>query len=170
MTAGRYHAAVRALEEMVDRLLSPAQRMARDLGPWSAYVVLPVFAFANAGIELHFNIAEFLTPVSLGIILGLVVGKPLGLSLGAWLATRAGIATKPDDITWPQLIGAGMLCGIGFTMAFFVAEQTFEDASTLTLVKLCVLTASVLAAAAGVGTLRLLDVKRKAKVCEATRR
>ena len=63
-----------------------------------------------------------------------------------------------------------MLCGIGFTMAFFVAELTFEDATTLTLVKLCVLTASVLAAAAGVATLRGLDARKKHKVCEATAR
>ncbi len=140
---------MRALEEVVDRLLSPAQRLTRNVQPWSAYLVLPVFAFANAGIALRLHVQELLQPISLGIFLGLVVGKPLGISLGAWLATRLGVATKPDEIAWQQLVGASVLCGIGFTVAFFVADITFQDPPTLALVKTSVLVASLVAGVAG---------------------
>jgi NhaA family Na+:H+ antiporter len=150
----RYQAAVRALEAMVERLLSPAQRLARDLQPWSAYLVLPVFAFANAGIELTISLRDFLEPVSLGVMFGLFVGKPLGLSAGAWLAVRTGLATKPADLRWAHLVGAGFLCGIGFTMAFFIAGVAFDDPATLALAKLSTLAASVLAALVGWATLQ----------------
>ncbi len=145
----RYQAAVRALEGIAERLLSPAQRLARNLQPWSAYVVLPVFAFANAGVPLSVHLSDFLEPVSLGIALGLLLGKPLGLALGAWLAARTGVATMPEDIRWPQLIGAAFLCGIGFTMAFFIAGMAYPDAATLSLAKLSILAGSTVAAAVG---------------------
>jgi NhaA family Na+:H+ antiporter len=145
----RYQAAVRALEALVERLLSPAQRLARDLQPWSAYLVLPVFAFANAGIELSVSARNFLEPVSLGVMLGLFLGKPLGLSFGSWVAIRTGLATKPEDMGWRQIVGAGFLCGIGFTMAFFIAGVAFSHPQTLALAKLSTLAASVLAAIVG---------------------
>jgi NhaA family Na+:H+ antiporter len=145
----RYQAAVRALEEMTERLLSPAQRMARDLQPWSAYLVLPIFAFANAGVPLDIDWREFLTPVSLGVGFGLLLGKPLGIALGAWLAVRIGAAEKPREIRWPQVVGAGFLCGIGFTMSFFIAGVAFTDQERLSIVKLSVLGASVLAGMTG---------------------
>jgi NhaA family Na+:H+ antiporter len=148
-TEARYQAAVRALEGMVERLLSPAQRLARDLQPWSAYLVLPMFAFANAGVELAVKPRDFLEPVSLGVMLGLLVGKPLGILLGAWLAVAAGLASKPGDIQWSQVVGAGVLCGIGFTMAFFIAGVAFDSPPTLALAKLSILAASVVAAAVG---------------------
>lgn len=148
-TPARYEAGVRALEEMTERLLSPAQRMARDLQPWSAYLVLPVFAFANAGVELNLSLQDFLTPVSLGIALGLLLGKPLGIALGAWLAVKARLAVRPREIKWPQVIGAGFLCGIGFTMSFFIANVAFTDPHALSVVKLSVLGASVVAGIVG---------------------
>ncbi len=149
VTASSYQAAAGALEGVVDRLLSPAQRLARTLQPWSAYLVLPLFAFANAGVEMDVHARDFLEPVSLGVALGLLVGKPLGITAGAWIATRLGVATRPDDVAWSQVAGAGALCGIGFTMAFFIAGLTFSDPETLALAKLSVLAASVLAAAIG---------------------
>jgi NhaA family Na+:H+ antiporter len=148
-TEARYQAAVRALEEMTERLLSPAQRMARDLQPWSAYLVLPVFAFANAGIALDLRLADFLTPVSLGVALGLLLGKPVGISLGAWLAVRLRVALRPREIRWAQVIGAGFLCGIGFTMSFFIAGVAFTEPGALSIVKLSVLGASIVAGATG---------------------
>ena len=145
----RYQAVVRGLEAMVDRLLSPAQRLERDLRPWSSYLVLPLFALANAGIALHAGVLDLLRPVSLGIILGLVLGKPLGITVGAWLAVRTGLADAPSDFTWRQLAGAGALCGIGFTMSIFIADAAFSDPATLSLAKLSVMLACVLAAAIG---------------------
>jgi NhaA family Na+:H+ antiporter len=134
---------------MVERLLSPAQRLARDLQPWSAFLVLPVFAFANAGVAVTVGARELLAPLGLGVMLGLLVGKPVGISLGAWLSVRAGLAAKPDDLRWPHVVGAGVLCGIGFTMAFFVADVVFDDPPVLALAKLSTLTASLLAAVVG---------------------
>ena len=156
---GRYQAAVRALEEMVERLLSPAQRMARNLQPWSANLVLPVFAFANAGVELDVSLREFLEPVSLGVLLGLVVGKPVGITGGAWIAAKSGLAQSPTDFKWPQLGAAGMLCGIGFTMSFFIASMAFKDEHVLALAKLSVLVASVIAGVAGWLVFAALHVK-----------
>jgi NhaA family Na+:H+ antiporter len=149
VTPTRYQAAVRALEAMVERFLSPAQRLGRDLQPWSAYVVLPLFALANAGVTLDMPAGALLEPVALGSALGLLVGKPVGITAGAWLAVRAGLATKPDDFKWPQVVGAGTLCGIGFTMSFFIAGLAFSDPETLALAKVAVLATSVVAGAAG---------------------
>jgi NhaA family Na+:H+ antiporter len=162
-TEARYQSAVRALERMVERLLSPAQRLARDLQPWSAYVVLPVFAFANAGVELAVKPRDFLEPVSLGVTLGLLVGKPLGIALGAWLAVRSGLATRPGDLRGSHLAGAGFLCGIGFTMAFFIAGVAFADPHALALAKLSILAASVVAAAIGWGILQAVHRRSRGR-------
>ncbi len=164
VTAGSYHAAVGALETMVDRLLSPAQRLARTLQPWSAYVVLPLFAFANSGIALEAHARDLLQPVSLGIALGLLLGKPLGITAGAWIATRLGVAARPDDVAWTQVAGAGALCGIGFTMAFFIADLSFTDRATLALAKLSVLAASGVAALVGSAVLALRYARWRRRV------
>lgn len=82
----RFQSTVRTLETVVERLLSPAQRMERDLQPWSSYLILPLFALANAGIELSVGAFDLLHPLSAGIMLGLVLGKPMGIMFGAWLA------------------------------------------------------------------------------------
>jgi NhaA family Na+:H+ antiporter len=148
-TESRYQSAVRTLEAMVERLLSPSQRLERDLQLWSSYLVLPLFALANAGIVLNAGALDLLHPVSLGVILGLLIGKPLGITLGAWLAVRAGLASKPEDFAWNQVCGAGFLCGIGFTMSFFIANVAFNDPAILTLAKLSVMLASVLAGTIG---------------------
>lgn len=144
----RYQEGVRALEAMVERLLSPAQRMLRDLQPWTAHLVLPIFAFANAGVPLAFDVRDLVAPVTLGVALGLCVGKPVGISLGTWIAVRFG-AIWPDGTSWRQLIGAGCLCGIGFTMAFFIADMAFEDRHALELAKISVLGASIVAGLLG---------------------
>jgi NhaA family Na+:H+ antiporter len=149
MNEARYRGAVRELEGMTDRLLSPAERLARDLQPWSAYLALPVFAFANAGVALSIDFHDLLEPVSVGVLLGLVLGKPLGITLGSWLSVRAGLAALPEEMSWYQIAGAGFLCGIGFTMSYFIANVAFTDEGVLSLVKLSVLFASVIAGAAG---------------------
>ena len=141
--------AVRTLETVMERLESPADRIRRRLEPWTAYLVLPLFALANAGIVFDRNALDLTSPVSLGIILGLVIGKPLGITLFAWAATRVGFAERPDQVEWSQIVGAACLCGIGFTMSIFIATAAFADAILLAEAKLSVILASVLATAVG---------------------
>ena len=150
----RYQATVRALESLVRRLLSPAQRLERDLRPWSSYLILPLFALANAGIAVAPSTLDFLRPVSLGVIVGLVIGKPLGITLATWLAVRAGLADQPTEFSWRQVAGAGALCGIGFTMSIFIADAAFADSGPLALAKVSVMVACVLAAGLGWWLLR----------------
>jgi NhaA family Na+:H+ antiporter len=144
-----FQVGVRTLETVVERLLSPAQRLARDLQPWSAFFVLPLLALANAGIPLADGANSLLEPVSLGIVVGLVVGKPVGIALAAMAVVRAGWADLPAGITWRHVIGAGFLCGIGFTMSIFIAYAAFQDPHTLVAAKLSIMLASALAATVG---------------------
>lgn len=141
--------AVRTLETVMDRLESPADRIRRRLEPWTAYVVLPLFALANVGIAFDAGAFEVTGPVSLGIILGLAIGKPLGITLFAWAATRLGFAKRPDQVEWLQILGAACLCGIGFTMSLFIATAAFSDAALLAEAKISVIVASVAAAIMG---------------------
>ncbi|HSG64319.1 MAG TPA: Na+/H+ antiporter NhaA, partial [Gammaproteobacteria bacterium] len=149
-----YQAIVRTLETIVERMLSPSQRLERDLQPWSSYLALPLLALANAGIPLALPADAFENPVSLGIALGLVVGKPVGIALGTWAVVAARVGELPDGVGWQRVIGAGFLCGIGFTMSIFIADAAFEDPEMLTLVKLSVMAASVAAGLIGWSVLR----------------
>jgi NhaA family Na+:H+ antiporter len=127
------------------------ERLQAALHPVSAYVVLPVFALANAGVELG-AIGQVLTaPVGLGIVLGLVVGKPVGIAVASFLAVRLGLGRLPDGTSWPMLLGLGTVGGIGFTVSIFIAGLSFPGADLLTEdAKVAILLASLLAAVAGV--------------------
>ena len=106
---------------------SPLHQLERDLHPLVAYVVLPVFAFANAGINLGTLTVESLThPVPVGIAMGLFLGKQLGVFGFAWLAIKSGLASKSKDYSWLSLYGVAILCGIGFTMSLFIATLAFD--------------------------------------------
>jgi NhaA family Na+:H+ antiporter len=144
---------LRALDAIHDRLESPAQRTLRVIEPWSSFLVLPLFALANAGVALSADVVDGREPLMLAIALGLVVGKPLGIVLGCALAAWSGIAAKPASYTWRQLAGAGALAGIGFTMSLFIAGQAFPDAATFAAAKIAVFAASVVSALIGVGVL-----------------
>ena len=120
--------ALRALDAIHDRLESPADRLLRHAGARSSYLVLPLFALANAGVALTLDVLRGHEPLMLAIIAGLVIGKPLGLVSASALAVRLGIAVKPDEYSWRQLAGAGALAGIGFTMSLFIAGQAFPAA------------------------------------------
>jgi Na+:H+ antiporter, NhaA family len=145
--------AMRALDAIHARLESPADRMLRQVGPLSSYLVLPLFAIANAGVLLNATVLRGHGPLMLAIIVGLVVGKPLGLGLASALAVRLGWAVKPDEYSWRQLIGAGALAGIGFTMSLFIAEQSFLDSSDFAAAKIAIFTASILSAVVGIALL-----------------
>lgn len=145
--------ALRALDAIHDRLESPADRTLRHVEPWSSYLVLPIFALANAGVVLNMQVLGGHDRLMLAIILGLVVGKPCGLVLASWLAVWLGWAEKPSEYAWSQLAGAGALAGIGFTMSLFIAGQAFPLALDFDAAKIAVFTASTLSATIGVGIL-----------------
>lgn len=106
---------------------SPLRELEEDLHPMVAYFVLPIFAFANAGVNLSNLTIESLThPVPVGIALGLFLGKQLGVFGFAWLAIKIGVAKKSQDISWMSLYGIALLCGIGFTMSLFIGSLAFE--------------------------------------------
>lgn len=141
--------ALRALDVIHDQIESPASKLLRSVEPWSSYVVLPVFALANAGVVLSFDVVQGHSILILAIVLGLVVGKPVGIISAAWLAVRLGIATKPAEYTWRQLSGAGILAGIGFTMSLFIATHAFP-ADVASAAKIAIFLASFIAGGLGV--------------------
>ncbi len=151
--SGPSRPALQALDAIHDRLESPADRMLRLMGPRSSYVVLPIFALANAGVTL--NLTSFMGHQSLlfAILAGLVLGKPAGYLLFSWLAVRLNLATKPDTYSWGQLVGAGALAGIGFTMSLFIAGQSFPAAEDFAAAKIAVFVASILSGLIGVALL-----------------
>ena len=120
--------ATQQLEKLCEDVETPMTHLQHRLNPWVAYGILPIFAFANAGIPLLHGLGEaFTSRETWGVIAGLVIGKPLGIVLFSWLAVKIGIAIKPRAITWPHVAGVGVLGGIGFTISLFVAELAFND-------------------------------------------
>ena len=142
--------AMRSLELIFDRLESPADRLLRHAGTRSSYFVLPLFALANAGVVLSAGVIAGHELLMAGIILGLVVGKPVGMVAASALAVKLGLAVKPDSYSWRQLAGAGSLAGIGFTMSLFIAGQAFPAPTDFAAAKIAVFVASVLASIIGV--------------------
>ena len=146
-------AALRAFDAIHDRLESPADRLLRHVAPPSSYFVLPLFALANAGVALDVEALQGRAPLMLAIAAALVVGKPLGFVVATQLAVRLGLATKPEAYSWRQLLGAGALAGIGFTMSLFIAGQSFPSAPDFAAAKLGIFAASVAASILGVALL-----------------
>jgi NhaA family Na+:H+ antiporter len=146
---GPSESAMDAPDRIHDRLQSPADRLLRYVSMRSNYVVLPVFALANAGVALNLDVLRGHGQLMAAVILGLVVGKPLGIVGASMLAARLGIATRPASYTWGQLAGAAALSGIGFTMSLFIASEAFPRASDFTATKIAVFAASGLAAVIG---------------------
>ena len=131
--------------------ISPAVRLENGLHTWVAFGIMPLFALANAGV--HLQGIEFggpgFTTVMAGTILGLAVGKPLGVMFGAWVAVKLRFCVLPAGVTWMSVFIVGSVAGIGFTMAIFIAELAFTDPALLSVAKLGVLTATAIAAAVG---------------------
>jgi NhaA family Na+:H+ antiporter len=136
--------------------VSLAERIEELLHPWSSYVIVPVFALANAGVALSWSgLADAAgSAVSLGVVAGLVIGKALGITLAIALLVRSGRGRLPDDLTWRHVVGLGALAGIGFTVSLFISGLAYDTASDATDAALGVLAASVLAAVAGTLILR----------------
>jgi len=120
------------------------------LHPVQVWVILPLFALANAGVALGGDVGEILaSPLALGIIFGLVLGKPLGIILMSWLVVRAGKGRLPEGVTWGQVAGAGCLAGIGFTMSLFVSDLAFDNDALITTAKIGILAASLISGILG---------------------
>jgi NhaA family Na+:H+ antiporter len=145
--------AMEALDAIHDRLESPADRLLRLLSLRSNYFVLPMFALANAGVALTTGVLAGREPLVGAVMLGLVIGKPLGMVTLSMLGVRLGLATKPDAYSWRQLVGAGALAGIGFTMSLFIASEAFPKASDFAAAKLAIFCASIVSAIIGVAVL-----------------
>ncbi len=126
----RSEPALQAMDVIHDRIESPASKLLRSVEPWSSYVVLPIFALANAGVVWSHGVFEGHGPLMAGIMCGLVIGKPIGIFSAAWLAARFGIALKPTVYSWRQLFGTGALAGIGFTMSYLSRVRRFPAPTT----------------------------------------
>ncbi|GGC76481.1 Na+/H+ antiporter NhaA [Chelatococcus reniformis] len=142
-----------ALDAIHDRIESPADRLLRHAGARSSYLVLPIFALANAGVAINPDVFASHGWLMAAIIVGLAIGKPLGIILASAAAVRAGIAVKPVNYTWRQLAGAGAIAGIGFTMSLFIAGQAFPDPSAFSAAKIAVFASSILSAVTGAALL-----------------
>lgn len=138
--------------------LSPIEQLELMLHPWVAFAILPIFALANAGVRV--GSAPIDPAVVTAVIAGLAIGKPLGIFTLSWLAVRLRLAVRPPSLTWPMLAAGGVLTGIGFTMALFIAELAFEPV-LLVSAKIGILAASVVAGAAGLLSLYLLSRREK---------
>ncbi|WP_439841644.1 Na+/H+ antiporter NhaA [Aeromonas taiwanensis] len=140
------------------RYASPLKHLEHVLHPWSAFLILPLFAFANAGVSLEgISLSALLSPLPMGIILGLFVGKPLGIFSISWLAVKLGVAQLPKGVNFKQIFAVSILCGIGFTMSMFIASLAFEHGGVDygSYSRLGILAGSTLAAVAGYIALRI---------------
>jgi NhaA family Na+:H+ antiporter len=146
---------VLALYEAAADVRPPGLTLERVLHPVQAYLVLPLFALFNAGIALDAGALAAVTgSISVGVILGLVIGKPVGLMLLSWIAVRSGLATLPADLSWRVIFGAGWLAGIGFTMSLFVSGLAFKGGPALEQAKMGILVGSLVAGLTGYLLLR----------------
>ncbi len=156
LNSSQAHHAIHSLEQKCEMIESPLHRIEHGLQPWVAFLIMPIFAFANAGVHILGKIHAAVThPISLGVLLGLLLGKPLGITVFARLASLTGLASRPSSVSWGQIFGAGWLCGIGFTMSLFIASLALGDGDLLDMSKIGTLAASI--GAGCVGSLLLLN-------------
>jgi len=131
--------------------VSVAERLEYLLHPWTSYAIIPIFALANAGVQLNASLLESAatSPVTLGIVAGLVGGKLLGISGFSWAATRTGIGSMPPGMNWSHIFGAAATAGIGFTVSLFIAGLAFEDPQIIDEARIGILFGSGVAAILG---------------------
>ncbi len=147
---------VHGLELACQDVQTPLLRLEHALLPWVSFLIMPIFALANAGIELGEGLTTALTSkVCLGVMLGLLVGKQIGITLGSWLAVRLRIGSLPEGVTWAQVYATSWLAGIGFTMSLFVANLGLGDGESLQSAKIGILGGSLIAGVVGYVLLRV---------------
>ncbi|HUR22477.1 MAG TPA: Na+/H+ antiporter NhaA [Acidimicrobiales bacterium] len=145
-----------AMTRLARTAVSPAERLEHLLHPWTSFCIVPLFALANAGVEIRSDYfgGPGSVEVTAGVFFGLVAGKALGITAAAWLAVRSGLGQLPEGATWPMVAGVTAIAGIGFTVALFIAELAFDPGSLQDAAKIGVLGASTVAAVVGAGVLR----------------
>jgi NhaA family Na+:H+ antiporter len=153
-----------AIERHLESVQPPLDRMVHGLHAWVAFAIVPLFALANAGVALATDVAQLAaSPASLGVMLGLFVGKPVGIFGATWVAVRLGLAPRPDGASWLQVLGIAILAGIGFTMSIFVATLAFpSDAALQDASKVGIFAGSLASAVVGLGLLRAVGDPRAA--------
>lgn len=157
----RQRGALHSLEKAVLHAETPLQRLEHEMHPWVLFVVMPMFALANAGVPLGAGvISAYSDPVALGIMVGLVIGKPVGVVCFCWLAVRLGVATLPVGLSWQWITGLGFLAGIGFTMSLFISGLAFVDEDRLRVAKVAILSASIIAGVGGWAIIRLFTTRQ----------
>jgi NhaA family Na+:H+ antiporter len=146
---------VRTLETLCHGVETPLQRIEYSLHPWVAFLIVPLFALANAGVKVDWSTlgAVLATPISLGITLGLIFGKMIGISAATWLGVKTGFAAMPTGTTPTQIYGVSILCGVGFTMSLFIADLAFARSPFLDSAKLGILTGSLISFLIGLAVL-----------------
>ena len=154
----QHHAALWQLEAATERAQAPMLRAEHVLHPWVSLLIVPIFALANAGVRIETDLATMLRdPIALGVILGLVIGKQIGITATAFAVVKLGFASLPTGVGWRHIYGAGWLGGIGFTMSLFIAALAYGEGSPeLDRAKIGILAASVIAGVGGFLILRFI--------------
>jgi len=155
------HHQIDALETIgygYDKVQNPLVRLEHNLHGLSAFFIMPLFAFSNAGVLIDFSTVHANLPIVLGVVIGLVIGKPVGILGFTYLAHKFKIVKKPDTISWSEILAVGFIAGIGFTMSIFITHLAFVSEEVIAAVKLGVFAASFVAAV--IGVILLLRVKR----------
>jgi len=161
------HSIINSFQELAEGVQTPLARLEDELHPYVTFLILPLFAFANAGVSLgEGGGAALVHPVSLGIIVGLIAGKFMGVSLFSWLAVKLNLASLPEGVTWTHILGVALLGGIGFTMSLFVANLAFGTSELLEVSKVGILSGSVVAGV--MGAMILLRISKTAPRVPAT--
>ena len=157
MKNGKQQKILQSMEDFVHKMESPLQRMEHNLHIWVSFLVIPIFALANAGIPIEIATlgSTLLQPVTIGVIIGLIFGKLIGVFGFSWLVIKLGWSHLPAGVTMPQIAGVSLLAGIGFTMSIFIAGLAFDNEVFLLNAKIGILAASLLAGISGYIALRL---------------
>lgn len=163
-------AALQELEELAQDSRPVLDRLEHTLHPWTSFFVIPVFALANSGVDLGSGALTdaMSSPISLGVAAGLVLGKPIGICLFAFVAVRIGLTALPEGVRWGQIIGASIIAGIGFTVSIFITELAFDDAALVDEAKIAVLAGSAISAVVGFVVLRAMNRRAAGESEEAS--
>ncbi|SFH12678.1 Na+/H+ antiporter NhaA [Pedobacter insulae] len=161
LTTSAQHHTIQHVKDLSLAAETPLQKIEHALHPWVAFLIMPLFALSNSGIIIGSDfLASIINPVSIGVALGLVVGKFLGILLFTWLMVRVGISALPQEATWKHIYGVALLGGIGFTMSLFISGLAFKNPTFVEQAKYGILIASVFAGILGTLVLRSSDTKQ----------